>query len=817
MNNVRGTKNTPEHGLNLLLHRPFLRNIFELGVFSVAFYLAYRYGMSFSEASASPFWFPDSVLLSALLITQPRRWWLFILAALPIRLFSEVAHGIPLWFLLATFVIDSAKGLLAAVLLRRFIANPIRLGTGREFVTFCLLAVLLVPAVFAFAGAAVRYLQGDNYWIAWERWFLGNALAHLVVTPAIFYWILGAPWNFRGLSMNRCVEGALLAIGLILAAIVAFETGPNPNKFVEPRFYLPVPFLIWAAIRFGMLGTSGAIAVVAFIAVDAALEGRGPFFGQSPVETGLALQQSLLLRATPLYLVAVLIEERKGIENSLRESEARFRGMANSAPVLIWMSGPDKLCEFFNLGWLKFTGRTLEQEFGNGWAEGVHPEDMPRCLDIYHSSFDARQPFEMEYRLRRHDGVYRWILDMGVPRYAPNRDFLGYIGSAIDITDRKAVEQKSSDILHRLGERVKELTALHQAARILQDERQTTSEWLQQFVVLLPPAWQHPEITAGRIRLGELEFASPGFKQTLWMQRAEFAVADGLKAAIEVVYLEERLPEQEGPFLAEERNLIDSLAELLRSALERRHAAQTLRESEGALRASYTQVQDLAGKLITAQEVERSRIARDLHDDVNQQIAGLSIALSNVKRRLRNGVDPSVEDEIARLQQRTNHVATVIRQLSHDLHPGVLQHAGLVAALKGHCGEFSCQHGIDVTFSPVESVEGVPSDIALCLYRVAQEALRNIALHADAQAVKVSLNASTSAIELTIADDGRGFHADEVRRGRGLGLISLDERVRLLGGELQINPAQRRGTELRAWIPLGRHENETTDESIACR
>ena len=148
------------------------------------------------------------------------------------------------------------------------------------------------------------------------------------------------------------------------------------------------------------------------------------------------------------------VTERKLSEQALLESEMRFRTVADAAPVLIWMSGPDKLCTFFNKGWLDFTGRKLEQELGNGWAEGVHADDFAHCLDIYKNSFDARQPFTMEYRLRRNDGEYRWVLDSGTPRFSDDGAFLGYIGSCIDITGRKQAEldhQRQNMELARVG------------------------------------------------------------------------------------------------------------------------------------------------------------------------------------------------------------------------------------------------------------------------------------------------------------------------------------------------------------------------------
>jgi PAS domain S-box-containing protein len=136
------------------------------------------------------------------------------------------------------------------------------------------------------------------------------------------------------------------------------------------------------------------------------------------------------------------ITERKRAEAALRESEGRFRLMADSAPVMLWVAGTDKQCTFFNKGWLDFTGRAMEQELGNGWSERVHPDDFGRCLSVYTLAFDARETFQMEYRLLRADGQYRWILDNGAPRFADDGTFAGYIGSCIDVTDFKRNQEQ---------------------------------------------------------------------------------------------------------------------------------------------------------------------------------------------------------------------------------------------------------------------------------------------------------------------------------------------------------------------------------------
>jgi len=146
------------------------------------------------------------------------------------------------------------------------------------------------------------------------------------------------------------------------------------------------------------------------------------------------------------------ITDRQRAQLELRESEGRFRLVANTAPVLIWMAGPDKLRTYFSQPWLDFTGRAVEQELGDGWLEGIHADDSRKYLASYTHSFDRRHKFKMEYRLRRHDGEYRWIQDNGVPRFNPDGTFAGYIGSCIDVTDSRMAQEALAGVSRKLIE-----------------------------------------------------------------------------------------------------------------------------------------------------------------------------------------------------------------------------------------------------------------------------------------------------------------------------------------------------------------------------
>ena len=361
-----------------------------------------------------------------------------------------------------------------------------------------------------------------------------------------------------------------------------------------------------------------------------------------------------LLSLQTLLIAGLLIQRRnrRRAERSLRESEERFRVMADTAPVMVWRSGPDQGCDFFNKPWLEFRGRRLQDEMGEGWTEGVHPDDLRRCLATYTAAWPGRESFRMEYRLKRADGEYRWVLDTGYPGLDSDGALLGYIGSCIDIT-------------------------------------------------------------------------------------------------------------------------------------ERRQAEEALRANEAALTQSHAEIRDLAGRLIAAQETERARIARDLHDDISQQLAAISIAISGCKRRPELQGSGELLEALTAVQRQTIELTEDIRLLSHDLHPGVLKHADFVDALRIHCREFARQQSIDVVVEADGDLTISDLTTGVSLYRVVQEALRNIAKHADARQVRVTVRRVEEEVQLAVADDGKGFDLAKVReQGGGLGLRSIEERVRLVGGRL---------------------------------
>jgi PAS domain S-box-containing protein len=221
----------------------------------------------------------------------------------------------------------------------------------------------------------------------------------------------------------------------------------------------------------------------------------------------------------PKYFIAIIenIDKRKKAQEAVHESEERFRIMADKAPVLIWMAGTDTLCTFFNKPWLDFTGRSFALEQGNGWVEGVHPEDMKRCQETYLTAFSAHQDFQMEYRLRRADGEYRWMVDAGVPRFMPNGEFVGYIGSCFDITERKYAEEEIKRLNTSLTERA---TELEFANKELEAFNYTVAHDLRQPLNIINGYCQAIEKLCGDQLLGDcLAYVREAYNGTLRMNR----------------------------------------------------------------------------------------------------------------------------------------------------------------------------------------------------------------------------------------------------------------------------------------------------------
>jgi two-component system sensor kinase FixL len=417
----------------------FDRHLLMIGLWVFAgYYLGCKVGfaLTFQPHPVSVLWPPNSILLAALLLTPLRFWWFLLLAAFPAHLAAQLQSDVPPLMVMCWFISNASEALIGAGLMRYLVTGPVRFTTLRNVGLFCLCVVFVGPFLSSFLDAAFvvwNHWGQDGYWELIRIRLSSNAVSALIIVPLIVTWVRSGIQPLRTASRSHYVEACALFLALLAVSYVVLYELRSPADLA--LLFLPLPFLLWAALRFGVLGASSAISVVGFLAIWSASYGHGPFSGGTAEQNALSIEIFLISLAIPLLFLAALIEERLTGENELRESESRFQIVADAAPVLIWMSGVDKLCTFFNKPWLDFTGRRMEQELGNGWAEGVHRDDLQKCLAVYTQAFDARQPFVMQYRLRRNDGEYRWISDQGVPRHDPQGRFAGYIGSCVDVTE----------------------------------------------------------------------------------------------------------------------------------------------------------------------------------------------------------------------------------------------------------------------------------------------------------------------------------------------------------------------------------------------
>ena len=248
------------------------------------------------------------------------------------------------------------------------------------------------------------------------------------------------------------------------------------------------------------------------------------------------------------------------------------------------------------------------------------------------------------------------------------------------------------------------------------------------------------------------------------------------------------------------------IAALLAQRAHRRRAEKVIKARESALRTSYSQIRRLAARLLQAQEAARSSLARDLHDDFCQKLALVGIGITSLKQSPSGLHDPNSQHALAELEQRTQSLFDDVRRLSHDLHPTSLRVLGLGPALGSYVAETADKQGVRINYQAVGDLTQVDPDVSVCLYRLAQEAVRNGIAHGRATQFTITVKQSDDAVDLTVTDDGTGFDIDAVRAQGGLGLVSMEERAFAVGGTLEIVTAAGQGTTVRVHCPLEIHE-----------
>src|SRR6266404_18531 len=336
----------------------------------VGYYLGARIGfaLTFQPHPVSVLWPPNSILVAALLLTPPRIWWFVLLAAFPAHWLAQLESHVPPLMIFCWFISNSCEAVIGAGLTRYLVGGSIRFTSLRNTGVFCLCVVFIGPFLSSFLDAAFvvwNHWGKGTYWELIRIRFSSNVLAALIVVPLIVTWVTNAITPLRTARLSRYLEATALFLGLLsVSYAVLYQFGPGADSALR---FLPLPFLLWAAVRFGSLGASTAISIVGFLAIWSASHGHGPFSGGTTEQNALSIQIFLIALAIPLLFLATVIEERATGETDLRESEERFRIVADAVPVLIWMSDVDRLCTFFNKAWLDFTGRSMEQELGNGW------------------------------------------------------------------------------------------------------------------------------------------------------------------------------------------------------------------------------------------------------------------------------------------------------------------------------------------------------------------------------------------------------------------------------------------------------------------
>ncbi len=392
----------------------------------------------------------------------------------------------------------------------------------------------------------------------------------------------------------------------------------------------------------------------------------------------------------------------------------------------------------------------------------------------------------------------------------------------------------TQEILHKLQERIKELSALHQTARIIQAVDKSPQEVIQQIVNVVPSAWQYPAVTEAHIQFQQWTSSTKDFRVTPWIQSARIAVRGEQQGLIQVAYTEERPTSDEGPFLREERDLIDSLAEMLRSYFQHLIADEELLKAHSSLERQVKerteelananeqlsrrieeyavaqsrieryqlQLRQLASQLAVVEARERRVIATDLHDHIGQALAFIKM---NIAQLQSNATFCGFEGEIAETLALLNQTIRYTRDLTSQISPPVLYELGLSSALRWLAENYQTKHKIIVKVEAPTPHRRLDDEICATVFKAIQELMTNVVKHAAAQSILVRLEISANGLCVEVSDNGSGFDVKKLDTAESLGdhfgLFSIREQITFLGGATAIVSSPGRGTTVTLKLP----------------
>ena len=445
-------------------------------------------------------------------------------------------------------------------------------------------------------------------------------------------------------------------------------------------------------------------------------------------------------------------EERSLLATIVESSEDAIIGRKLDGTIITW-----------NVGAEQIFGYKAKEAIGRLYSFLVPKERLNELEEI-------REKLTRGERVEHYESVRLAkggkLVDISLT-VSPIRDaqgfLLGFSTVGRDIATRKRGEAERSRLVRQLGERIKELTAMYDVAHLLQMEGKSTRTLLEEITSLLPPTWQYSEVAAARVQLGEMEFKTRNFRSSRWSQQASFTTIDGRKGIVEVVYLAARPPAVEGPFSAEERNLIDAVAENLKVYLDRKY---------------------LESEILEISEREQRRIGQDLHDGLSQRLRGVAYLSHVLTEDLTQKSLPEARDA-SRITQLLNEALVETHGLARGLFPISLEADGLMSALGELASNIQNIYKISCRLVCSKPVLIEDSSTAMNLFRIAQEAIQNALKHGKATRVVIRLVRKSETIELAVKDNGKGLPKHFEKR-QGMGLKIMDHRASMIGAELQV-------------------------------